>query len=166
MTKTIAKGNTDTAMTFSPDTVSLAHINWTTWSVLSEKPGEIVYYNNNSPSDQMETLRFTVTRVPNLYTGLNVDAASIPAVKSGTRVYVELRNMWKETSSTDDAYSKLSPLRAAVSFTIPDYAAVTGLNDYQDVEVFVRRAFSAVYDPGSLTQAGLKKLLRGALRKI
>lgn len=167
MAKTIAKGSTDTAMTFSPDTVSLAHLNWTAdWQIQSEKPGEIVYLNANSPADQYETLRFTYQRVANIYSGLSIDPKSIPAVKSGVRIYAELRQVWKETSSTDDAYQMYSPLRAATSVTVPDYAAVTGLNDYADVEAFVRRAFSALYSPGGLTQVGLKKLLRGVLRKV
>lgn len=166
MAKTVAKGSTDTTMTFSPDTVSLAHLNWSTdWQLLSEKPGEIVYLNSTSSSDQQETFRITYQRVANVYSGTEVSPSNQASVKSGTRLYLELRQTWKETSSTDDAYAILFPMRAAVSVTIPDASAVTGLNDYQDIEAFVRRAYSGLYAPGSLTQTGLKKLLRGILRK-
>lgn len=167
MALTVAKGSTDTAMTFSPDTVSLAHLNWAAdWQVQSEKPGEIVYINANSPSDQIETIRLSYQRVPNIYAGLGVDPKFLPPVRSGVKVYVELRQMWKTTSSTDDTFQVLSPLRTGTSVTIPDYAPVTGLNDYSDIEAFVRRGFSAIYSPGGLTQVGLKKLLRGILKKV
>lgn len=163
MSKSISHGFTDTAIGgFTDLSPALPILNWGTDLVLqSDEPTEKVYVNVTSPVDQQETIRIAQRRVANVYAGTDIDPSVYLPSKAGTSTLLEVRQFWAETSSTDETYRKIIPVRAGLSFTVPSYGNLTSA----ECLALAERALSVVFERASSNADGMTNLLRGVLVK-
>lgn len=163
MTKSIATGYTDTAIGgFTDLSPSLAILNWGQDLVLqSDSPEEKVYTNVTAPVDQPETIRLAQRKVANVYAGTDIDPSAFLPTRLGTSTLVEVRETWAETSSTDETYRKLIPVRCGISFTLPAYGNLTAAQ----AQALALRTVAALFERASSNTDGMTNLLRGVLTK-
>lgn len=164
MSKSISIGVTDTADgTWTITDPTPAELNFDAdYRILSATPGETVLANVTSPIDQPEHLRFAQRSVSNIYAGSDIDPSVYLPSRRGISTVVEVRQVWKETSSTDETYERVFPVRVGISFTVPAYAAV----DETLVAALIKRNLGALWEQGSATMdTGIASLLHGVMTK-
>lgn len=163
MTKSIATGYTDTAISGNPAmTVTVGKLNFATdHRVVSEVPGEIVTSNVTCPIDQPETFRFSQKEIANVYAQTNIDPSARLPITNGKATLLELREVWVETDSTDATYRKLIPVKVGIQFTIPAYGSITA----DMAMVAILRAAGLIFETGTVTSAGVNNINHGVLRK-
>lgn len=162
MAKTVAMGYTDTAIDgFTSLDVSCAALNFEEdFEVESAVPGEVIAKNVKAPVDRPETIRWTQRKVANIYAGnSDIDVSAYLPSRQGTSTLIELRNITEETSSTDDAYRKLIPMRVGLSFTLPSYSGITAAMAKDQI----LRCVAAMFDQADVTDARIASLQRGIM---
>lgn len=163
MAKTIAVGYTDTAIGgFASLAPSLGVLNWgVDLKTLSKVPGEIVASNVTSPTDQPETIRLAQRKVSDVYAGTSIDPLGYLPSRQGTSTLIELREVWVETSSTDETYRKYIPFRCGLSFTLPIYGGITAAM----AQTAVLRTVAALFERATSDTTGMTAIQRGVLNK-
>jgi hypothetical protein len=161
--KEISAGYTDSPVTgFASLDLSLPALNYEEdFRLLHDEPGEVVMTNVTAPIDQPETIRFASRKVGNVYAASDIDPSAYLPTRQGVSTLVETRQVWEETSTTDDSYRKLVPVRCGISITVPSYGALTA----EMVEDLILRTVAALYDQADDTSAGIASILRGVLAK-
>jgi len=164
MTKTIVTGPTDTAFSGSTAmTVPVPGLNWfTDYRVRTSQPGEVVFTNVTTPTDQAETVRFSQRAKKDIYSGTGIDQAAYLPVRSGLSTLIELRQTWVETDSGDATYRKLIPVRVGITLDLPTYGNITAAQAL----VLTERAVSCLFERGTVNSTGLGALQRGILAKL
>jgi hypothetical protein len=110
----------------------------------SVAPNQVVISDVLTASiDQPRTVRYQVTPRNDVFAGQGIDVSAIPSTRKGVDIYIETREVWEVTDSSDPTFRKLLPIRGGMSFTFPsDPAATDG-----QVEDFALRVMSAIFDP-------------------
>lgn len=170
MSKSTAPGpnNGYSSGTYSePVDISIAPLKWDDeFSILNSPVGETVYQDLTAPLDQPSTRRFAYRKVANLFKGVDISPLARPADLEGRQILVELRETWKETSTTDEDYAKYGPARATLSVSYPAGMTV----DVDDIAEMVGRLLNGMCgDPAvaeiDVLHAGLDTLMRGVTRR-
>lgn len=159
----IAPGYTDTPIVDVPSIdLALPTLNYEADFKLHESvPGRVSLKNVTCPVDQPEVLTIAQRNVANVYAGTSIDAGAYLPTRQGTATLVELREVWVETSTTDDSHRRLIPVRVAVQLTVPSHGAITA----DMVEALAHRCVSGLYLAGDDTSAGIAAIQRGILAK-
>lgn len=164
MTLSIEHGPNDTAVG-GLATVSLTvppHNYDTDFRQTVSGPGLVVYTDVTSPTDQPSMLRIAQSERPNIYAGTSIDPSVFLPTKKGTDTIIEVREIWKEVDSTDLAFVRMFPVRAALTLTVPNYGSISD----EDVEALVGRVVAALFDQGAATtDTGITALLHGVVDK-
>lgn len=169
MTKTITPGPDNTWDTSAGNAHVDFPVNCPDWdgefAIVSQSPTEIVYTDLTSPTDQPSTRRLAVRKIANIYAGTDVAPSQQLANRAGRQILLELREMWKETSDTDDSYVSYGPARFTAGITVPAGWELTP-DDVKNAFVRMLSTF-AVHNTDEMgsdpVNEGIKPLLRDAL---
>jgi hypothetical protein len=131
----------------------------TDFAKTSYKPGEAILSNLTSPLDRVETYRFAVSQVANIYTGTKLDPSSQSQNKRGTAVLLQIRSDLGVTD-TDTNSKIILPFEAHLVMRIPQHEAVT----IQLVKDVMNRLYGGLYEDGdNLHTARLTALRHGSV---
>jgi hypothetical protein len=126
---------------------------------MSYKPGEAILANLTSPLDRVETYRFAVSQVANIYSGTKLDPSSQSQNKRGTAVLVQVRSDLGVTD-TDTNTKIILPFESHLVMRIPQHEAVT----VDLVKAFLERLYGGLYEDGDTSQSSrITSLLHGSV---
>lgn len=69
------------------------------FSVVTETANQLVLADKTCPVDQIETVQFTKSDIPNIYKGTDIHPTLYSPVKSGKKVVISLRDVDREVNS-------------------------------------------------------------------
>lgn len=161
MAKTGSYGTTDTKTTKL--NVEVPQLDYATdYSVTTEVAGEVILTNTTTPLDQIETIRYALSNVSNVYAGTDIDPAFFSTSKVGRSLLVQLENVYRVTC-TDDAgsctpYQVDLPVRVHTVVRVP-------ISSYLDADTIledIKRQFACLFN-GAINSDMINKMLRGSL---
>lgn len=119
--------------------------------------GSVIITNLTSPLDRIETIRYAVSKVNNVYSGTGIESGFHSVVKSGVSVLIQDNTVLSETiDSTRVDY----PISAHIVLRIPLASIITS----EILDQVMARLIGACYDQSGATPGPrLNKLIRGAL---
>jgi hypothetical protein len=116
----------------------------TDFTKASYTPGEAILANLTSPLDRVESVRFAVSPVANIYSGTKLDPSNQAQNKRGTNVLCQLRSCMGVID--DETNQKIIlPFEAHIVVRIPQHEAV----DFDDFKVMTNRLFGCLYEDGA-----------------
>jgi hypothetical protein len=125
----------------------------------SYKPGEAIISNLTSPLDRVETVRFAVSPVANIYAGTKLDPSNQSQNKRGTNVLIQVRSCLGVTDS-DTNEKIILPFEGHLVLRVPQHDAVTT----DIVKAHVSRVLGGLYEDGDTFMGSrLSALLRGGV---
>lgn len=118
----------------------------------------VVLTNVKSPLDRVETIRYGLQRVSNVYSGTGLEAAHFAQTKAGGSILIQDNTVLSET---DESGARIDyPITAHLVLKVPYAAVITD-------EVFtaiLQRLIGACYEQSASTPGPrLNRLIRGAL---
>jgi hypothetical protein len=148
------------ASTLDGRKITPANLNFGTDFVkTSYKPGEAVISNLTSPLDRVETVRFAVSPVANIYAGTKLDPSNQSQNKRGTNVLIQVRSCLGVTDR-DTNEKVILPFEGHLVLRIPQHDAVTT----DIVKEHVSRVLGGLYEDGdNYMGSRLSALLRGGV---
>lgn len=160
MPKTINLNHSDTAV---PDvsTLSLPRsiLNFGhDFRVRSDEPQEAIITNLTSPIGKSETFKFGCSEVKNIYQNTSIDANVQSPSKRGVQVLVQLKDCW--TISDSVLLTEYTvPVEGHIVLKIPSVDGITS----SDIERFVGRLVSGLFETGSSDDTRIESIFRGSL---
>lgn len=160
MPKTINLNHCDTAV---PDISALSLprsiLNFgADYRVRSDEPKEAVITNLTSPIGKGETFKFGCSDVKNIYQNTPIDASAQSPSKRGVQVLVQLKDCW--TISDSVLLTEYTvPVEGHIVLKIP---SVDGISS-TDIEQFVGRLVSGLFETGSSDGSRIESMFRGSL---
>lgn len=147
--------------------VSFKSLLSTHFVVKRDDPGECILTNTDSPIDQPETIRFAAQELSNVYAGTSIEPTNYYAVKKGSSIVMQVKDIIRVTDSSDPTFRVDVPIEAHIVVRVPKTPYVS-VNDVRDI---INRAYVATlpYDINNdnLDTVGfnnrLEELIRGAL---
>lgn len=161
MSITVNKNHTDSAVSgvtsLSLDIPVLNH--GEDFGISGASKNELILTNNTSPIDRPEVVRYSLSEIPNIYKGTNIDPNLFVNSKRGVSLLIQVSGVWSKVDSVTGIESAL-PYKAWKVIQVPMDAIYTADNV---AEIFARLdAFQ--FDTGVVTSARLGRMLRGSLR--
>jgi hypothetical protein len=162
MSYSLNKGYTDTISTAK--SIDIPDMDYSVdFSIISDKPGEVILTNITSPMDRGETIRFALTQVKDVYTGTDIDASYKAPSHAGVSLVAQVSDTWRYYDSTDLSLPAVDlPISAHVVIKVPKTSYITA----DDFLTIAKRAFSLLFDTGAITSARLVEMLKGSLDPI
>lgn len=159
MSYSLNKGYTDAITT--PKAVSVPDLSYSTdFRVSTDVPGEVIMTNITSPLDRNETVRFAITNIKDIYTNSGVDVSYMAPSHQGISLVTQVTDTWRYEDVANPTNPVIDlPISAHLVIKAPK-TSYLGANDYLSI---AQRAFSLLFDTGSVTSARLMTLLKGAL---
>jgi hypothetical protein len=128
----------------------------------SYKPGEAILSNLTSPLDRVETVRFAVSPVANIYSGAKLDPSNQSQNKRGTNVLIQVRSCLGVTDS-DTNQKIILPFEGHLVLRIPQHDAVTA----DIAKTHVSRVLGALYEDNDISMGNrLNALLHGSVLPV
>lgn len=156
---TTAKWNVTDSTTTAPAALQPAALNFTVdYSKKESSPNSVVLVNTTSPLDRQETVRFSWSRVNNVYSGTGIDSSVYSQNKTGVSVLGQLNTI---LSVTDEKGGRVDlPLSGHFVFKVPSHEVITS----DVLNTFVKRVVALLYEQsGSDPGTRLNSLVRGAV---
>lgn len=160
MPKTINLNHSDTAIS-GVTTLSLPRsvLNFgADFRVRSDEPQEAIITNLTSPVGKSETFKFGCSDVKNIYQGSSIEANVQSPGKRGVQVLVQLKDCWTITDSVLLTEYTV-PVEGHIVLKIPSVDGITSA----DIETFVGRLTSGLFETGSSDVSRLESIFRGSL---
>jgi len=148
---------TDTTTTsvgqFQPDTINYS----ADFAKKTADASSVIITNLTSPLDRIETIRYAVSKVSNIYSGSGVEPGYYSLAKTGASVLVQDNTV---LSNVVDGVRVDYPITAHLVLRVPLADIITG----DILDKVLKRLIGACYDQsGSSPGPRLNKLVRGAL---
>jgi len=144
------------------DTIDVQLVNFTEdFIVLSDDPGQAIYSDVTSPTDQPSIVRVSVKPRPNIYAGTDIDASMAIPNKGGLEVFVEVRDVLNVVDDDDASYLRQIPVRFAVAASLPRHPLFTA----EQAEFMLARAVGAFLSIEDRGLVGLEAILHGSTAK-
>lgn len=162
MAKTTSFGYTDTAPAGgATKTLTRPNLNYSAnFATMEDSDKKSVITNRTSPIDQLETMRFQLTDVSNVYTGTNIDPSVYATSKSGLSLVVQVNDILRVVDTVDPTYQVDLPMSAHMVIKMPKSQYITAAN----VEVLISRCVAGLYDTDSTGTTRIDSLVRGSMR--
>lgn len=140
--------------------VAVPNLSWSDYARTQDEPNEAIVANTTGLGiNPPETVRFAYSKVTNVYSKTNIDAASRAPVQSGVQVMTEIKLNLRATNTVSGQEIEL-PFTGRLVLVIPHYMAVTE----EAVDYALKRTIAAQFgDDGSTTAARILELARGSL---
>lgn len=97
----------------------------TDYSVKDRSVGQIVLINKTSPLDRVQVLKYQSREIGDIYKGSDVNPAMYSPNRTGRNIATVFSFIARATDGTDDKLTRDLPVKATVSVTIPNDAAIT-----------------------------------------
>lgn len=120
---------------------------------------EVVLANLTSPLGAVETVRFAVNDVANVYTGTGVAPSYSATSKHGVSVLMQLNDIYSITDSVDATFRQDLPITGHIVLKVPDSELLTG----DVLKAFLGRLVDLAFNSGLTTSERLAALCRGSL---
>lgn len=162
MAEVFSAGYVDTAMdgvTTLPLNRGLVNFGADWAQVPSSKKGEVLLTNITCPQGFPERFRYSSAKVANVYANSGISSAYHLPSSDGTKVLVQLTEVWNQTDDADASVDKRAPISGYIVLTYPNDKIVTAAR----METFIARLLSGFYNSGVVTTERLNAILRGAL---
>ena len=151
--------HTDTALATEPTVLQPDSLNFSSdFSKKESKADNAVLVNTTSPLDRQETVKFSWSRIGNVYSGTGIDQSSYSPNKTGVSALMQLNTILSVTDSVTGKRTDL-PISAHVVLKVPNHEVITSAILTQ----VATRLVSLMYEQSG-TDAGtrLNSLVRGA----
>lgn len=161
MAKALSLNHTDTGVS-GVTTLSLdrAILNFgVDYRVKSQDANSAVLVNLTSPVDRLESFKFSVSPVKDIYKGSQIDPSLTDSSRRGVSILCALTDVVTITDSIDATYRVDKPMSAHIVLKLPYDDLITPAV----VEDFIGRLVSGLYESGWLTTTRIAALMRGSL---
>lgn len=126
----------------------------------SDTASEVILSNTTSPIDRVETIRFAIQNVKDVYNGTDIDPGVQAASHRGVSLVCQVSDTYSYYDDADPANKRVDlPVSAHLVIKAPKSSFI-GADDYLAI---AKRAFASLFETGSTTSDRLVSLLRGAL---
>ena len=161
MSKQLVLNRTDTAISgVSSLALPLAVLNFPVDFVVKNRSNkEAVLANLTSPLGAVETIRFAVNDVSNVYSGTQIQPTLWATSKHGVSMLVQLNEIFSITDTADTSFRQDLPVSAHIVLKVPDSEFITG----DVMKTIIGRLVDAMFDSGVVTSGRLAALARGSL---
>lgn len=126
---------------------------------VSTASNEATVSNLTSPREAVETFRWSVSDLTNVYNGTNIDPSVQSTTRRGRSILCSLSTAYHATDSADPTYNVYLPISTHIVIKVPDDSNVTE----SMVLDAVGRMISGLFDTGSTGTTRLTALLRGSV---
>lgn len=161
MSKAISLNRTDTAVS-GVTTLSLpvSVLNYAAdWVVKSDEPNEAIAANLTSPIDCVETFRWGMSEIKDMYQGKGINPTVYAPTRRGARVFCQLNDVWTVTDSSDATYRVDLPVEGHIVLKIPAHELVTA----DQIKAFLGRIVDGMFNTGVITSERISAMVRGSL---
>lgn len=161
MTKQLVLNRADTAISGVPSlNLPLAVLNLPVDFVTKTRSNkEVVLANLTSPLGAVETIRFAVNDVANIYSGTQIQPTMWATSKHGVSILAQLNDIFSVTDTVDASFRQDLPVSAHIVLKVPDSELITG----DVLKAIVGRLADVLFDSGGVTSSRLVALARGSL---
>lgn len=161
MTKQLIFNRTDTAISgVSSLALPLAVLNLPVdFVVKSRNAKDVTLSNITSPLGAVETIRFAVNDVANVYTGSSIQPTLWATSKHGVSVLAQINEIFSITDTVDATFRQDLPMSAHIVLKVPDSEFMTG----DLLKAIVGRLADTLFNAGVVTSERLAALTRGSL---
>lgn len=161
MTKQLVLNRADTAISGVPSlSLPLAVLNLPVDFVTKTRSNkEVVLANLTSPLGAVETIRFAVNDVANVYSGTQIQPTMWATSKHGVSILAQLNDIFSVTDTVDASFRQDLPVSAHIVLKVPDSELITG----DVLKAIVGRLVDALFDSGAVASSRLVALARGSL---
>lgn len=130
------------------------------FAVTTDTAKEVILSNTTSPLDRVETIRFAAGDIKDIYSGTGIDSAYQAPSHKGVSVVAQVSDVWRYSDAADPSLPVIDlPLEAHLVLRVPKTSYITA-DQFLGV---TKRAFSLLFDTGSVTSSRLFEILKGAL---
>lgn len=161
MTKQLVLNRADTAISGVPSlSLPLAVLNLPVDFVTKTRSNkEVVLANLTSPLGAVETIRFAVNDVANVYSGTQIQPTVWATSKHGVSILAQLNDIFSVTDTVDASFRQDLPVSAHIVLKVPDSELITG----DVLKAIVGRLVDVLFDKGDVASSRLVALARGSL---
>lgn len=161
MTKQLNLNRTDTAISgVSSLTMPLSVVNFPIdFTPKSRTAKEVILTNLTSPLGAVETVRFAVNDVANVFTGTGVAPTVWTPSKHGVSVLIQLNDIFTVSDSVDATFRQDLPVSGHIVLKVPDHELLTG----DVLKAFLGRLTDCAFNSGVVGSERLAALCRGSL---
>lgn len=161
MSQTISTGYTDTAIS---GVTSLSFprglVNYKAdFRVQKNGTNDVTLVNLTSPVDRSERFRFAISDIANIYTNSGIDPSVWAANRQGQSLLIQVSEVLSVTDSADPSYRVDLPMVCNITLKTPKSGLITS----DMIMTLLGRAVSGVFETGSTSTDGLKRLEHGSL---
>lgn len=155
MSINISTGCTDTPISgVTAPSLTLPVINFETdFRVKSESGKETLLTNISCPLDQIETIRFGYSEIPDIYAKSGINSDFVPGSKKGLNVLAQINEIVKVTDSANTAYMQYLPISAHLVIKAPQSGYITP----DVIKALITRLNATLYQSGVSSIPSLTK---------
>lgn len=161
MTKQLIFNRTDTAISgVSSLLLPMAVLNLPVdFVVKGRNAKDVTLANITSPLGAVETIRFAVNDVANVYTGSGIQPTLWATSKHGVSILAQINEIFSVTDTVDATFRQDLPMSAHIVLKVPDSEFMTG----DMLKAIVGRLVNTLFNSGVATSERLAALTRGSL---
>lgn len=161
MSKAISLNRTDTAVSGVTElSLPISVLNYAAdWVVRSDGPTEAIIANLTSPIDCVETFRWGMSEIKDIYQGKGINPTVYAPTRRGARMFCQLNDIWTVTDLTDPTYRVDLPVEGHIVLKVPAHELVTA----DQVKAFLGRIVDGMFNTGVITSERLSAMARGSL---
>lgn len=161
MTKQLNLNRTDTAISgVSSLNMPLGILNFPVDFTPKSRTSKIaVLANLTSPLGAVETVRFAVNDIANVFTGTGISPTLWATSKHGMSVLIQLNDIFSVTDTVDSTFRQDLPVSGHIVLKVPDSELITG----DVIKAFLGRLCDCAFNSGVVTSERLAALCRGSL---
>lgn len=152
----------DTAISGGPQNLTpvLPAINWRTdWAKTSDVSCSASLSYKPAPFDAPQTVKFSVSRISNIYAGSPVDPSYQLPYKRGMSILCQVNLVATVTDSQDSTFRVDLPLSAHMVIKAP----LSGLITVGNIRTVAERAMALIYEQGIVDDTRLTELLKESM---
>lgn len=128
------------------------------FAVAEQTAKQVIMVNTTTPVDQVESLKFSIQDVNNIYANTNIDPTLYAPSKKGKSVVCSLQDTARITNSTTNTHVDY-PIKAHFVLQFPVSTSISA----SDMLKVAKRMFALAFN-GANTNARLNELMRGVMK--